>query len=111
VQLKDQENGKIAKSQQNKKALEHEHKDLVDVHYKEIMKKDEEISHLKDHVEKLLVQVKKTKVTKKELMKHLSKQDDETLRLKNLNKNLLEQIRDLKDEKLKSQNSENKVDE
>ena len=30
--------------------------------------------------------------------------------LKNLNKNLLEQIRDLKDEKLKFQNTENKVD-
>ncbi len=80
------------------------------MHYKEIMEKDEEISRLKDHVEKLLAQVKKTKVTKKELKKHLSQQEEETLRLKNLNKILLEQIKDLKDEKLKIQNIENKVD-
>ena len=38
VQLKDQEKGKITKSQQNKKALEHEHKNLVDMHYKEVTK-------------------------------------------------------------------------
>lgn len=81
------------------------------IHYKEIIEKDEEISRLKDHVEKLLAQVKKTKITKKELKKHLSEQEEETLRLKNLNKNLLEQIRDLKDEKLKIQNTKNKVDE
>ena len=82
---------------------------LVDVHYKEIMEKDEEISHLKDHVETLPAQVKKTKVTKKELKKHLSKQE-ENLCLKNLNKNLLEQIKDLKDENIKIQNTENQVD-
>ena len=72
------------------------------MHYKEIMEKDEEISCLKDHVEKSLAQVKKTKVTKKELKKHLSEQEDETLHLKNLNKNLLEEIRDLKDKKVES---------
>ena len=111
MQLKDQENDKIAKNQQNRKVLEHKHKDLVDMHYKEIMEKDEEISRLKDHVEKLLAQVKKTKVSKKELKQHLSEQEEENLRLKNLSKKLLEQIRDLKDEKLKIQNTENKVDE
>lgn len=72
VQLKDQENDKIAKIQQSKEVLECEHKNLVDIHYKEIMEKGEEISHLKDHVEKLLAQVKTTKITKKELKKHLS---------------------------------------
>ena len=50
VQLKDQENGKITKIQQYKKALEREHKNLVDMHYKEIMEKGEEISRLRDHV-------------------------------------------------------------
>ena len=39
LQEKNQENGKIAKLQQNKKALEHEHKNIVDMHYKEIMEK------------------------------------------------------------------------
>ena len=42
--------------------------------------------------------------------KHLLEQKEETSHLKNLNKNLLEQIRDLKDEKLKIQSIENKVD-
>lgn len=56
------------------------------MHYKEVMEKDEESSRLKDHVEKLLAQVKKTKVTKKEFKKHLSEQEEETLCLKNLNK-------------------------
>jgi len=62
VQLKDQENDKIAKIQQSKEVLECEHKNLVDIHYKEIMEKDEEISRLKDHVKKLLAQVNRTKV-------------------------------------------------
>ena len=48
--------------------------------------------------------MKKTKVTKKELKKHLSEQEKETLCLKNLNKKLLEQIKCLKDEKLECQN-------
>ena len=91
--------------------LKQQYTGLVDMDYKEIMEKEEEISRLKDHVEKLLAQVKKTKVSKKELKQHLSKQEEENLRLKNLNKNLLEQIRDLKDEKFKIQNTENKVDE
>ena len=69
--------------------LQREYEDLADMHYKE---------------------VNKTKVTKKELKKHLSEKEEENLRLKNLNKKLLEQIRDLKNEKIKSQNSENKVD-
>lgn len=68
------------------------------MHYKDVMEKDEEISRPKDHGEKWLAQVKKTKVTKKELKKHLSEQEEGNLCLKNLNKNLLEQIRSLKDE-------------
>ena len=48
--------------------LKQQYAGLVDMHYKEIMEKDEEISRLKDHVEKLLAQVNKTKVSKKELM-------------------------------------------
>ena len=67
MQLEDQEKGKIAKLQQNKEALQQEHKTLVDMHYKEVMEKDEEISRLKDQIEKLLAQVKKIKITKKEL--------------------------------------------
>ena len=59
------------------------------MHYKEVMEKDEEISRLKDHVEKLLAQVKKTKVTKKELKKNLLEQEEEILRLKNLNKKII----------------------
>lgn len=104
LQLKDQKKDKIAKLRQNKKLLQQEYEDLAVMHHKQVMEKDEEFSRLKDHVEKLIAQVKKTKVTKKELKKHLSEQEGENLRLKNLNKNLLEQIRDLKDEKLESQN-------
>ena len=54
--------------------------------------------------------MKKTKVTKKELKKHLLEQEEENLRLKNLNKKLLEQIKSLKEEKdikAKDNNSEN----
>ena len=101
----------IAKLQQNKKVLQQESEDLADIHYKQVMEKDEEISRYKDHLVKLIGQVKKTKVTKKELKKHLSEQEEENLRLKNLNKNLLEQIKSFKDEKNstkdKINNSEN----
>ena len=66
--------------------LQQEYEDLADMHYKQVMEKGEEISCLKDHVEKLIGQVKKTKVTKKEFTKHLSEQEEENLRLKHLNK-------------------------
>ena len=79
--------------------LQQEYEDLVDIHYKQVMEKDEEISRLKDIVEKLIGQVKNTKVIKKQLKKHLSEQEGENLRLKNLNKNLLEQIKSLKEER------------
>ena len=45
--------------------LQHEYEDLADIHYKQVMEKGEEISRFKDHVEKLIAQAKKTKVTKK----------------------------------------------
>ena len=93
LQLKDQKKDIIAELRQNKKVLQQEYEDLAYIHYKQVMEKDEEISYLKDHVEKLIGQVKKIKVTKKDLKKHLSEQEDENLRLKNFNKNLLEQSR------------------
>lgn len=64
-QLKDQKKDRIAKLQENKKVLQHEYEDLADIHYKQVMEKGEEISRFKDHVEKLIAQAKKTKVTKK----------------------------------------------
>ena len=44
----------IAKLRQNKKVLQQEYEALADIHYKQVMEKDEEISRLKDHVEKLI---------------------------------------------------------
>lgn len=60
----------------NKKVLQQEYEDLANMHNKKVMEKDEEISHFKDHVEKLIAQVKKTKITKKESKKHLFEQEE-----------------------------------
>jgi predicted RNase H-like nuclease (RuvC/YqgF family) len=83
------------------------------------LERDEEISCLKNHSEKLLTQIKKSRDTKQrvqelekenqDLEKKLSGKDEEASHLKNLNKNLLEQIKKMKDEKLENRNIINKV--
>ena len=83
------------------------------------LERDEEISRLKNHSEKLLTQIKKSRDTKQrvqelekenqDLEKKLSGKDEEASRLKNLNKNLLEQIKKMKDEKPENGNIINKI--
>jgi hypothetical protein len=84
--------------------------------YKELLEKDQEICRLKDHSQKLLAQIKKTKVMK-QYNKRLEQEKEDLrrnsrrtyqkkrkkIRLKNLNQRLLEQIRRLKEEKLENQ--------
>jgi hypothetical protein len=84
-----------------------------------IADKNQEISRLKNHSEKLLTQIKKSRDTKQrvqeleqenqDLGKKLSGKDEEASRLKNLNQNLLEQIKKMKDEKPENRNIINKV--
>jgi hypothetical protein len=107
---------------ENKKAMQRMQKEFDEV----IKDKNEEIFRLKDHSQKLLTQIKKSKDKKQclskleqenqDLGKKLSKKNEETSRLKNLNQGLLEQIRKLKEEKsenpdikniIKSDNEEN----
>jgi hypothetical protein len=85
-----------------------------------IADKNQEISRLKNHSEKLLTQIKKSRDTKQrvqeleqenqDLGKKLSGNDEEASRLKNLNKKLLEQIKKMKDEKPENRNIINKVE-
>jgi hypothetical protein len=96
--------------QENQKSISKMQKEFDEV----ITDKNEEISRLKDHSQKLLAQVKKSKATKqsnqrleqekedieKEYKKNLSTKDEENSHLKSLNQKLLEQIRKLKDGKL-----------
>jgi autonomous glycyl radical cofactor GrcA len=84
-----------------------------------IADKNQEISRLKNHSEKLLTQTKKSRDTKQrvqeleqenqDLGKKLSGKDEEASRLKNLNQNLLEEIKKMKDEKPENRNIINKV--
>jgi autonomous glycyl radical cofactor GrcA len=84
-----------------------------------IANKNQEISRLKNHSEKLLTQIKKSRDTKQrvqeleqenqDLGKKLSGKDEEASRLKNLNQNLLEEIKKMKDEKPENRNIINKV--
>jgi chromosome segregation ATPase len=86
----------------------------------DLLERDEEISRLKNHSEKLLTQIKNSRDTKQrvqeleqenqDLGKKLSGNDEEASRLKNLNKKLLEQIKILKDERKKNLESKNKDD-
>jgi chromosome segregation ATPase len=86
----------------------------------DLLERDEEILRLKNHSEKLLTQIKKSRDTKQrvqeleqenqDLGKKLSGNDEEASRLKNLNKKLLEQIKKMKDEKPENRNIINKVD-
>ena len=64
---------KITKLQQNKKTSLQKHKDLNDIHYREIIEKDKEIPRLRVHNKKLLAQVKKAKVAKNELKMYQDK--------------------------------------
>jgi hypothetical protein len=87
---------------------------------KVVIDKDEEISHLKEHSQKLLAQIKKSKdkmqcnqnleQENQDLKKKLSEKDEENSSLKKLNQKLLEQIKRLKDEKPESQKPKNKFD-
>jgi predicted RNase H-like nuclease (RuvC/YqgF family) len=85
----------------------------------DLLERDEEILRLKNHSEKLLTQIKKSRDTKQrvqeleqenqDLGKKLSGNDEEASRLKNLNQKLLEQIKKMKDEKPENRNIINKV--
>lgn len=86
--------------QDNEKTISKKQKEFEEVIYN----KDEEISCLKDHQEKLLEQVKKAKTSKKELKERLLEQEEENLCLKSLNQTLIEQIKCLKEEKHEGQN-------
>jgi hypothetical protein len=84
-----------------------------------IMDKNEEISRLKDHSQKLLTKIKKSKDKKQfvqkleqenqDLKKKLLEKNEENSHLKNINKKLLEQIRMLKEEE-SEKGDKNKVD-
>ena len=73
---------------------------------KVIANKEEEISRLRDHNQKLLLQIKKAKDTvqhnqkleeeNRDLQKELSGKDEESSCLKRVNQELLEQLRSLK---------------
>jgi cell division protein FtsB len=80
-----------------------------------ITDKNEEISRLKDHSQKLLAQIKKSKDTKQCIQKleqenqdlgrkKLSKKEEESSCLKNHNQNLFTQIKKLKNDKRSSKN-------
>jgi hypothetical protein len=94
--------------QENKKAMQRMQKEFDEV----IKDKNKEIYRLKEHSQKILTRIKKSKVRKQcvqrlkqenqDLKKNLSEKDKENSHLKNLNHELLEQIRKLKEEKLKN---------
>jgi hypothetical protein len=94
--------------QENQKSISRMQKEFDEV----ITDKNKEISRLKDHSQKLLTQIKKSKDRKQcvqkleqenqDLEKNLSEKNEENSRLKNLNQGLLEQIRKLKEEKLEN---------
>jgi hypothetical protein len=85
----------------------------------DLLERDEEILRLKNHSEKLLTQIKKSKDTKKhvqeleqenqDLRKKLSGNDEEASHLKNINQKLLEKIKKMKNEKPENRNIINKV--
>lgn len=57
----------IAKLQQKNKASEKKYKDLEDRFHEKSTKSNEDIWHLKDHNDKLISQIKKSKVKKQRL--------------------------------------------
>ena len=89
-------------SQGNERSIQITQKDLNKV----IVGKEEEISHLRDHNKKLLLQIKKkndkvqcnqkVKEENRDLQKELSGKDEESSSLKRVNQELLEQLRSLK---------------
>jgi hypothetical protein len=89
-----------------------------------IIEKDEEISRLRNHNQKLLAKIMKSKEKKQCFQKleqenqclkeKLTEEEEESSCLRNLNQNLLEQIKILKDERkenLESKNKDNKSEE
>jgi hypothetical protein len=85
-----------------------------------IIEKDEEISRLRNHNQKLLAKIMKSKEKKQcfqkleqenqGLKEKLTEEEEESSCLRNLNQNLLEQIKILKDERKENLESKNKVD-
>jgi len=102
--------GRNHKIEQKNEASEKKYKDLEDRFHEKSTESNEEIWRLRDHNEKLLSHIKKSKVKKqrlkqenetfyKELNENLSEKEKENLCLKTLNKKLLEHIKNLKDKK------------
>jgi hypothetical protein len=97
---------------ENKKAMQRMQKEFDEV----IVEKNEEISRLKDHSQKLLTQIKKSRKKKqcdskleqenedleKELEKNLLEKQEENSCLKNLNQEILEHTEKLKKEELEN---------
>jgi hypothetical protein len=85
-----------------------------------IIEKDEEISRLRNHNQKLLAKIMKSKEKKRcfqkfeqenqGLKEKLTKKEEESSCLRNLNQKLLEQIKSLKDERRENLESKNKDD-
>jgi hypothetical protein len=85
-----------------------------------IIEKDGEISHLRNHNQKLLAKIMKSKDKKQcfqmleqenqGLKEKLTEEKEEISCLRNLNQNLLEQIKILKDKTKENQESKNKDD-
>jgi hypothetical protein len=85
-----------------------------------IIEKDEEISRLRNHNQKLLAKIMKSKEKKRFFQKFeqenqglkekLTKKEEESSCLRNLNQKLLEQIKSLKDERRENLESKNKDD-
>jgi hypothetical protein len=83
-----------------------------------IIEKDEEISRLRNHNQKLLAKIMKSKEKKRcfqkleqenqGLKEKLTEEEEESSCLRNLNQNLLEQIKILKDERKENLESKNK---
>jgi hypothetical protein len=85
-----------------------------------IIEKDEEISRLRNHNQKLLAKIMKSKEKKRcfqkfeqenqGLKEKLTEKEEESSCLRNLNQKLLEQIKSLKDERRENLESKNKDD-
>jgi chromosome segregation ATPase len=103
--------------QENQKSISRMQNEFDEV----IKDKNKEISRLKEHSQKLLNQIKKSKNSKqciqkleqekedlkKKFKKHLSEQEEENVCLKNRNQRLLEQIRMLKEEESEKEDKNN----
>ena len=102
-------------SKGNAKSIRTIHNDFNKV----IAGKEEEISHLRDHNQKLLLQIKKEndrfqrnqqfEEENQDLQKELSCKDEESTSLKRVNQELLEKIKNLKEREPKNQGNQYNV--